>query len=65
MNEAFVQYNEHHFQQPPWNGASAAIPGQVLEDLSPHDEERRINLMENAYTNYYSFLDGEYDLKKY
>ena len=37
MNEAFVQHNEHHFQQPLRDGASAAILGQVLEDLSPHD----------------------------
>ena len=51
MNEAFVQHNEHHFQQPPRNGASAAIPGQVLEDLSPHDEEGTMkNRMAQAYT---------------
>ena len=65
MNEAFVQHNEHHFQQPPRNEASAANPGQVLEDLSPHDEEGTMNHMKNVYTNYYSILDGEYDLKKY
>ena len=64
MNEAFVQHNDHHFQQPPRNGASAAILGQVLEDLSPHDEEETINRVENAYTNYYSILNGEYDLEK-
>ena len=64
MNDAFVQYNAHHFQQPPRNGASAAIPGQVLQDLSPHDEEGLMNRMEHAYTNYYSILDGVYDLEK-
>lgn len=64
MNDAFVQYNAHHFQQPPRNGASAAIPGQVLQDLSPHDEEGLMNRMEHAYTNYYSILDGVYDLNE-
>ena len=39
MKEAFVQHNEHHFQQPPRNGASTATPRQVLKNLSPHDEE--------------------------
>ena len=64
MNDAFIQHNAHHFQQPPRNGESAAIQGQVQEDLSPHDEEGTMNRMEHGYTNYYSILDGEYDLGK-
>ena len=64
MNDAFVQHNAHHFQQPPSNGVSAAIPRRVLEDLSPHDEEGTMNRVVHAYKNYYSILDGEYDLEK-
>ena len=64
MNEAFVQYNEHHFQRPPRNGASAPIPGQVLKDLIPHDREGTMNRVGQAYENYYTIIYGEYDLEK-
>lgn len=64
MNDAFVAHNQQHFLQPPRNGTSAAIPGQVRDDLRPYDDEGKITRQDVAFENYYSILDGEYDLDK-
>ena len=64
MNDALVARNQSHFMQPPQNGASVAIHGTVRDDLRTYDDEGRINNQEEAFKNYYSILDGEYDLDK-
>ena len=64
VNEAFVEHNQQHFLQPIANGASAAIPGQVRDDLRPYDEEGNMTRQDAAHENYYSILEGEYDTGK-
>ena len=64
MNEAFVEHNQEHFLQPISNGASAAIHGPVRDDLRPYDDDGNITRQEEAFQNYYSILEEQYDLDK-
>mmetsp|Transcript_20529 Transcript_20529/g.31375 ORF Transcript_20529/g.31375 Transcript_20529/m.31375 type:complete len:93 (-) Transcript_20529:807-1085(-) len=64
MNDAFVEHNQQHFLQHFHNGTSAAIQGSVRDDLQPYDNDSNITRQDEAFKNYYSILDGEYDLGK-
>ena len=52
------------FIQPLHNGTSAAIQGQVRDDLQPYFNNGNITRQDEAFKTYYSILDGEYDLEK-
>ena len=64
MNQAFLAHNQQHFMQPTRNGSSAAIPGTVRDDLRIFDDNGKITRMDAAFQNYYSILEGDYDLEK-